>query len=218
MTPAAGDGVPEPLASHLRRQLGEWPPRSRFSVTTTPARDEAGWDGRTVAVLGLATPDMTVVAVSSDLHARAARASSLEELGEILGGRLVGGVFRWADRSAGLEALGAWLPTGDPIVPDWLHPFGGEVLVAVEDGRYVAGVGLKRHDEDVWEIAVGTDEAARGRGLARRLVATATRRVVEEGRTPTYLHDPSNTASARVADAAGFPDRGWRMLFLAPGA
>ena len=32
---------------------------------------------------------------------------------------------------------------------------------------------------------------------------------------PTYLHDPANTASAKVADAAGFPDRGWTVLGMA---
>jgi hypothetical protein len=26
------------------------------------------------------------------------------------------------------------------------------------------------------------------------------------------MHDPANTASARVADAAGLPDRGWTAL------
>jgi hypothetical protein len=26
------------------------------------------------------------------------------------------------------------------------------------------------------------------------------------------MHDPANLASARVADAAGFPDRGWTAL------
>ena len=57
-------------------------------------------------------------------------------------------------------------------------------------------------------------EAARGRGLARRLVAQAARYVVDNGRVATYLHDPANTASARVADAAGFPDKGWSIVGL----
>ena len=65
--------------------------------------------------------------------------------------------------------------------------------------RYLAGVGLKRHDARVHEIAVGTAEAARGRGLARRLVAQAARSLLARGIVPTYLHDPANLASARVA-------------------
>jgi predicted GNAT family acetyltransferase len=46
------------------------------------------------------------------------------------------------------------------------------------------------------------------------LVATAAREVLRRGAVPTYLHDVANTASAKVADAAGFPDRGWRVLGL----
>ncbi|MFD0788502.1 GNAT family N-acetyltransferase, partial [Micromonospora azadirachtae] len=63
---------------------------------------------------------------------------------------------------------------------------------------------------------VGTAPEAQGRGLARRLVAQAARRVLDEGAVPTYLHEWSNHASARVADAAGFPDRGWRSFGVYP--
>ncbi|MFD0823122.1 GNAT family N-acetyltransferase, partial [Micromonospora zhanjiangensis] len=78
---------------------------------------------------------------------------------------------------------------------------------------------VKRHDRYGRELAVGTDPAAEGRGLARRLVAQAARRVLDEGAVPTYLHAPDNVASARVAEAAGFADRGWSMygLFKADG-
>jgi hypothetical protein len=31
---------------------------------------------------------------------------------------------------------------------------------------------------------------------------------------PTYQHDPDNMASAHVAEAVGFPDRGLRGLWL----
>jgi predicted GNAT family acetyltransferase len=87
------------------------------------------------------------------------------------------------------------------------------VLVALdEDGSYQGGVGVKPHTEYGVELAVGTDEARRGRGLARRLVAQAARSVLASGRLPLYVHAPDNIPSARVADAAGFPDRGWRLL------
>jgi hypothetical protein len=36
--------------------------------------------------------------------------------------------------------------------------------------------------------------------------------VLDEGAVATYQHDPANAASGRVADAAGFPDRGWRSV------
>ncbi|MFD0747996.1 GNAT family N-acetyltransferase [Phytohabitans flavus] len=80
-----------------------------------------------------------------------------------------------------------------------------------DTGEYLAGVGIKRHDAHGNELSVGTEAAARGRGLARRLVAQAARRVLDEGAVPTYLHALDNNASAKVAEAAGFPDRGWSV-------
>jgi RimJ/RimL family protein N-acetyltransferase len=167
--------------------------------------------------MGVATPGGTVVAVRDDMFAAARGARSVEELGTALGGRIAAAIFRWSDAPTQIDPLGEWRPVDDPVVPEWLHPFGGDVLVELDDdARYIAGVGLKRHDDDVWEISVGTEEAARGKGIARRLVTTAARAVIDAGRTPTYLHDPSNTASAKVAEASGFPERDWRMLFFVP--
>ena len=79
-----------------------------------------------------------------------------------------------------------------------------------------AGVGIKRHTPHGHELAVGTEPAHRGRGLARALVAQAARRVLAEGAVPLYLHEFANSASAQVAAAAGFPDRGWRVVGLLP--
>jgi GNAT superfamily N-acetyltransferase len=126
------------------------------------------------------------------------------------------GVFRWSVEPAPLPDVGVWTPADDPVVPDWLRVFGGEVLLALDpdSGGYLAGVGIKRHDRYGQELSVGTTPEARGRGLARRLVAQAARRIVDGGAIATYLHDPANLASARVADAAGFPDRGWTVLGL----
>jgi hypothetical protein len=36
--------------------------------------------------------------------------------------------------------------------------------------------------------------------------------VLDDGAVPTYLHSLSNVASARVAEAAGLPDQGWRAF------
>jgi GNAT superfamily N-acetyltransferase len=215
------------LDLHLARWLGQWPPTAEVVVATAPSRVEPGWDGRVQPVVGVASPDGTVVSVPPQVveEAQLVAASDGFEalaagLGPLLGRpgqRLQGGVFRWADAPPSPDLLpdaGVWLPFDDPRVPDWLHPFGGEVLVALVDGTYAAGVGVKRHDEFGHELAVGTDERFRGLGLARRLVAQAARRVIADGRVPTYLHDPSNVASAKVADAAGFPDQGWKILGL----
>lgn len=123
--------------------------------------------------------------------------------------------FRWSTAPADLPDAGRWLPVDDPRVPEWLHPFGGPALVTLDDDdRWLAGVGVKRHDPYGHELAVVTEERARGRGLARRLVAQAARAVLADGALPTYLHAPDNVASARVADAVGFPDRGWRLWAL----
>lgn len=217
MVENAGDEtIPASLEAHLRRELGVWPPLRELTVTTTEARRELSWDGRERPVMGVWTPEGAVVSVRDDLFEQAEGAASLDDLAGRLGGRIAKGIMRWTDDPTPLDPLGEWLPVDDPMIPEWLHPFGGEVLVLIEDGRYVAGVGLKRHDEHVWEISVGTEEQARGRGVARRLVTTAARFIVEAGRTPTYLHDPSNHASAKVAEASGFAERGWRILFFQP--
>lgn len=187
--------VPGALAEHLHRQLGAWPPSGALTTATSPVRAQPGWDGHLRPVIGMRTPEGTIVS----------GADSDEGLIEV--------VFRWTTEPTPLEPTGEWRPADDPALPEWLRPFGGDVLAVFDDGgAYLAGVGLKRHDEQVWEIAVGTEAAARGKGLARRLVATAARAVLDADRVPTYLHDVTNHASGRVADAAGFPDRGWRYL------
>ncbi|MDQ1391558.1 MAG: hypothetical protein QOF30_535 [Acidimicrobiaceae bacterium] len=157
---------------------------------------------------------------------KVAASGGREAIGDHRGGRLGppnarlrAGGFRWSGSPATPEVLrdaGIWVPADDPRVPAWLRPFGGEVLVALVDGSYAAGVGIKRHDRFGRELAVGTEERFAGQGLGRRLVAQAARRVIAEGMVPTYLHDPRNTASAKVAEAAGFPDLGWQILGLWP--
>ena len=47
-------------------------------------------------------------------------------------------------------------------------------------------------------------------------MAKAARRIADAAAVPLYLHDPENIASARVAEASGFPDRGWTIVALAP--
>ena len=197
-----------------------WPPRGPLTITTTEARSVPGWDGKPRPVMGASTPDGAVVAVRDDLYERAKDATNLDELGAALNSRIARAIFRCSDAPTDLEPLGEWRVVDDPVVPDWLHPFGGQVLVELDGDAYIGGVGLKRHDDDAWEISVGTEEEARGRGIARRLVVTAAKKVIDDGRIPTYLHDPANHASAKVAEASGFPERGWRMLFAvsAPAA
>ena len=221
--------VADRLTAHLRTWLGAWPPRAPLVVATSPARTAPGWDGTVHPVVGVASPDGAVLSVPAGrVDAVAALASDLDglrrsgdALGDALGwpgARLFDGVFRWSESPADLDDAGEWVPVGDPRVPPWLLPFGGDVLMAFDDttGEYIAGVGIKVHDEFGHELAVVTEEAAQGSGLGRRLVAQAARLVIERGAVPTYLHADANVRSAKVAVAAGFPDLGWRILGVSP--
>jgi len=220
--------VPPGLVAHLAGWLGAWPPAHPPAVAGNPRNAVPGWDGALHPVTGVVAPDgASAVGVPPGLEdaARAVAvdlASLVRDLPSALGrpdARVYTGVFRWTTQPADLPDAGDWLAWDDPVVPSWLRPFGGEVLVARDhDGRYLAGVGIKRHDEHGRELAVVTEPAAQGKGLARRLVAQAARHVLAAGAVPTYLHDPANVASARVAEAAGFADLGWQVLgMFGPG-
>lgn len=217
------------LDDHLGSWLGQWPPRATVDVVGTEVRTRPGWDGRVRPLLGVTAPGLgTVVSVPPQDAAVIRRivsaaggltASARRDVAVHLGGGTVAaGVFRRAEAVPGADVLpdvGTWVEAGDERVPDWLRPFNGGVLLALDThGRYAAGVGVKRHDDVGRELSVGTDPTHRGQGLARRLVAQAARRLLTEGATVTYLHAPDNAASARVADAVGFPDRGWRVWGL----
>lgn len=220
------DGDDAALAAHLQAWLGAWPPTAPITVVAAEERTRPAWDGAVAPLVGIATPHSALLSVAPDRRdAVAAVAGPLDDpqvrtavaaAAGRPGARLGRGVFRWTRHVAGrrrLRDVGEWVDTRDPRVPGWLHPFNyGQVLIAWGDaGEYVAGVGIKRHDTIGHEIAVVTTPPARGRGLGRRLVAQAARRVLDEGGLPTYLHGPGNEASARVADAVGFPDRGWSI-------
>lgn len=217
--------VADRLTKHLQTWLGQWPAGGPLVITTAPSRTEPGWDGAVHPVIGVACPEGAVLSVPPDrVSAVAALADDLAgltaaDLSDALGmpgARLFTGTFRWSEAPTPMEDAGVWLQVDDPRVPDWLIPFGGEVLVAFEDnGGYVAGVGIKQHDPYGHELAVVTEDRAGSKGLGRRLVTQAARRVLADGAVPTYLHADANVRSAKVADASGFPDLGWRILGVA---
>jgi GNAT superfamily N-acetyltransferase len=224
--------VPDILANHLVRQLGSWPPGSTLDVVGSPSREQPGWDGEVHPLLGVSAPGLGAVLSVGPLDLDVVTATVLEHgrdpnhpglaraipaaMG--LGDSLVfgAGIYRWTEAPAATPDTGEWVEQTDPRLPDWLRPFSGGVLAHFDGDVYVAGVGIKDHDSDAEEIAVGTEPAARGRGLARLLVATAAREILRRGAIPLYLHVPSNIASARVAEAVGFSDHGWRALGLWP--
>jgi hypothetical protein len=100
--------------------------------------------------------------------------------------------------------------TTDPRLPGWVvGHFTGEAWVVLDDGGQVLSTAvLKRYDDRLREISVGTSEAARGRGLAKAVTAAAARAVLAEGRAVLYNHDATNHTSARVAEAVGLHEFG----------
>jgi len=217
--------VDERLAEHLRAWLGAWPPTSSLHIVGSEQRTVPGWNGRVRALNGVATPHGAVVSVPPDradaVAAAAEAAGDLPALGRLLprllddeGATFAVGVFRWSTDPTASDDPGTWLPTDDERVLPWLRPFNGDVLVGFEGDEVAAGVGRKQHDPHGHELSVVTEEGHRGRGWARRLVSQAARRVLDDGAVPTYLHAPDNDASARTADACGFPDVGWTIFGL----
>lgn len=218
------------LQAHLESWVGAWPPpTSGVHVVAHDARLEPTWDGAIRPLVGVGNGSGIVLSVRPDAAGavRTAVAGGLDDpdLGDRLGDILrVGpagfgsGVFRASgDIDPNIEGVGEWSDTQLADFPDWLAPFNGPRLVVRDhDGTVIAGVGIKAHDDIGHELSVVTDEAARGRGLARRLVATASRRILADGRVPVYLHARDNVASARVADAVGFRDHGWSVYGLWP--
>jgi GNAT superfamily N-acetyltransferase len=213
------------LDRHLASWLGVWPPPGPgLTVVGSERRRRPGWDGKVRTVAGVSTLEATVLSVPPEMvDAVRALGDDLtvvaEGLGDAVrqpGGRLFSGVFRWSTDPAPDPGRGVWLPVDDPRVLPWLKPFGGEVLVGFDGRDVAAGVGRKIHDEWGHELAVVTEPGHRGDGWATDLIAQAAHRVLRAGAVPTYLHSPDNEASARTADAAGFPDRGWRVHGLSP--
>lgn len=212
--------IPMLLGAYLDHRLGQWPAASALDVVGSEHRTIGDWDGTPRPALGIRAPAGAVLSVPPDRTAEVielARRGGTDGLRTGLA-RAVGQprlgyaeqVFRWSTDPAPLAEAGVWLAADGAGVPQWLRIFGGEVLVALDArGTPVAGVGIKHHNAFGRELAVMTRRAARGQGLARRLVARAARRVLDEGALPLYTHDPSNVASGRVADMCGFPDLGW---------
>lgn len=221
------DVAPRRLVAHLSSWLGAWPPHSEgVTVVGHAGRLVPGWDGLVHRYIAVATPTGAVLSVPpeeahaiSELTGRGSLAEDLLSLGHSLStvidadATIMRGPFRWSLDPTPTKDVGEWVSTDDERVPEWLLPFNGDVLIEWDDhGRYGAGVGRKMHDDHGHELSVGTEESLRGRGIARLLVATGARRVIDDGAVPTYLHAPDNFASAKVAEASGFPDRGWTFL------
>jgi RimJ/RimL family protein N-acetyltransferase len=135
---------------------------------------------------------------------------TLERAAAELHGHLFSGVARTGVAIPPPVAEVTVLDASDPRLPDWVvGHFAGEAWVVLdEDGKPLSTAVLKRYDDRIREISVGTAERARGRGLARSVVSAAARAVLSEGRAVLYNHAPDNLASAKVAEAVGLREFG----------
>lgn len=214
------------LTAFLTEFLGDWPDTDGLTIVGADVRTQPGWDGAVREVIGVGNQERAVISVPPALagSVRAAVPTWADVPGALPAavGRPDAGAFfgrfRWSTAPTELPNAGVWVDATDPRVPEWLRPFGGEVLITFIDGRYAAGVGLKRHNAVGMELSVGTEDQHRGKGLATRLVAQAGRWVLATGAIPIYLHDSANIASDRTATAAGFPERGWHIIGIGGGA
>lgn len=213
------------LERHLANWLGAWPATDTITVATSRYRELPGWDGRLRPFIGVSSPTSTVISVASEYFepiSQLVRKSSLEDLetriAEIAGGKgamLRRGVFRYHQQLVTHESRGDWFFPDDPMVPEWLRPFNAKVLMAFDqEHNYAAGLGCKRHDDLVYELAITTEPTHRKLGYARELVAQASEFVYSAGGVATYMHRRDNIGSAAVAGSAGFPDRGWETIML----
>ena len=218
--------IPTTLTAHLADYLGRWPPAGPIEVVESERRLQPAWDGSLVLAATVVSPQGTVVSVPRSAGAEVeALTEGIDERG--FGDRLAAAlgaprraspwlVLRWTEDPAALAEGAQWVDADRAGLASWLRPFPSPVLALFDDeGTFVAGVGIKPHTRWGRELAVGTEERARGKGLGRRLVAQAGRRVLDEGALPLYVHHPDNVPSARVAEGAGFPDDGWRLLVVA---
>jgi len=97
-----------------------------------------------------------------------------------------------------VEAFRAGSP--DDYLHQEMHPFIGMVL----DGRLLSLAHCARRTAQVCELGIDTLPEARHRGYALAATVVWTQMILQEGRIPLYSAEASNTASLRLAAAAGY--------------
>jgi GNAT superfamily N-acetyltransferase len=198
--------------------------RPGVHLVPSPRRTRPGWGGYTVPVLALSTRRGGVVSIRPDLAPSAqpelADAGADEPLGEPHFERLrrlarravpyvysLSGYALYCDRHSFRPAgnLAERLGPTDPRGRDLRRRFDGEIFAIFGiRGEIASWSAIKLKSDEVWEIAVVTDAAYRGQGLAKEVVSAATAHILEQGRTALYVHDRNNHASARVCRSLGY--------------
>jgi GNAT superfamily N-acetyltransferase len=198
--------------------------RGGIHVVTSPRRARPGWGGYTVPALAISSPKGGIMSVRADLHERIARQFSFERETTPMGGedfeqlrRMVYTAIPYAHSLNGhamsidvgafrpIESQAVLLDSRDTRGIDLRRRFDGPVYVVFGiRGQIVSWAAIKLKSDTVWEIAVVTESGYRGRGLAKQVVSAATRRILDEGKTPLYVYDRTNFASGRVCRSLGY--------------
>jgi RimJ/RimL family protein N-acetyltransferase len=193
-------------------------------VVPSERRGRPGWGGYTVPLLALSTAGGGVVSVRPELAERARaemapaqegrplQEADFEQLRRLaraavpyaynLSGYVL---FATRDHFLPIASRAERLGRSDPRAADLYRRFDGEVFaVRGQRGEIASWAAIKLKSDDVWEIAVVTEAAYRGQGLAKEVVSTATDFILEQGRLALYVHDRTNAASARVCRSLGY--------------
>ena len=193
-------------------------------VIPSERRSRPGWGGYTIPMLALSTASGGVVSVRPDLLERTRGQLALFNTGRSIGaaefGRLqqvsratipyaysLSGFVLYTDRDHFQPRPSRALPIerNDPRGADLRRRFDGEIFAIFGiRGEVASWSAIKLKSDDVWEIAVVTDAAYRGQGLAKEVVSAATAHILEQGRMALYVHDRNNQASAKVCRSLGY--------------
>lgn len=193
-------------------------------VIPSERRTRPGWGGYTIPMLGLATPSGGVVSVRPDLLERTRGQLSLLNTGRPIGvaefARLqqvsraaipyaysLSGFVLYTDAEHFVprESRARPIERNDVRGADLRRRFDGEIFaIWGMRGEIAAWSAIKLKSDDVWEIAVVTEAAYRGQGLAQETVSAATAHILEQGRVALYVHDRNNHASAKVCRSLGY--------------
>ncbi len=198
--------------------------RPGVHVIPSERRTRPGWGGYTIPILALATPRGGVVSVRPDLVERTRGQLALLNTGRPIGAAefaplqqisraaipyaySLSGYVLYTDREhfRPLPSRARPIERNDSRAADLRRRFDGEIFAIWGiRGEIASWSAIKLKSDDVWEIAVVTDAAYRGQGLAKEVVSAATAHILEQGRVALYVHDRNNHASARVCRSLGY--------------
>jgi hypothetical protein len=219
------------LDLHLASWLGKWPPDGGITVTTSPGRSEPGWDGSVAPVIGIRSPEGTVISVppnAMESSVELAATGGLEAVGRGLAEflpfpspRMLIGSFRWAEEPPDFPDAGEWVSPGDPEAPDWLRPY-QEALIARTPSGCAGEIGVKHHTPYGHELAIRISARTAARHGLRRLGlhlgAQAVRKVLAGGAVPFGIFMFQNVASGHLWATTPSAHLNWQFITMVAGS